>query len=154
MPNYRAVSAGTVPPPPTPREALKIATQQSFDYSSFVFVGITSAMAFDSDNHPQLGHGLAGYVGYYWRGYVDKTDGNYLVVFALPTIFHRTSAITPRAKATGSNELSTLPRAFSSPQITTGTAASTLPKCSAAAWPRPSRSATIPAPTAPGAPWP
>ena len=25
---------------------------------------------------------------YYWRGYVDKTDGNYLVIFALPTILH------------------------------------------------------------------
>jgi len=88
MPNYRAVSAGAIPPPPTPKQALKIATQNSFDYSSFVFVGITSAMAFNSDTHPQLGHGMAGYGRYYWRGFVDKTDGNYLVIFALPTVFH------------------------------------------------------------------
>ena len=33
MPNYRAVSAGEIPPPPTPKEAFKIATQNSFDYS-------------------------------------------------------------------------------------------------------------------------
>ena len=89
MPNYRAVSAGATPPPPTPKQAFKIATQNSFDYSAFVFVGITSAMAFSSDTHPQLGHGMAGYGRYYWRGWVDKTDGNYLVVFALPTIFHQ-----------------------------------------------------------------
>jgi len=88
MPNYRAVSAGAVPPPPTPKEAFKIATQNSFDYSSFVFVGITSAMAEWSDAHPPLGEGFAGYGRYYWRGFVDKTDGNYLVIFALPTIFH------------------------------------------------------------------
>jgi hypothetical protein len=31
MPNYRAVSAGTIPPPPTPKQAFKIATRNSFD---------------------------------------------------------------------------------------------------------------------------
>jgi len=88
MPNYRAVSAGAIPPPPTPKQAFKIATQNSFDYSSFIFVGITSALAEWSDAHPQLGEGFPGYGRYYWRGFVDKTDGNYLVIFALPTIFH------------------------------------------------------------------
>jgi len=89
MPNYRAVSAGAIPPPPTPFQAFKIATQNSFDYSSFVFVGITSAFAEWSDAHPQLGEGMAGYGRYYWRGFLDKTDGNYLVIFALPTILHQ-----------------------------------------------------------------
>ena len=42
MPNYRAVSAGAIPPPATPKQAFKIATQNSFDYSAFIFVGITS----------------------------------------------------------------------------------------------------------------
>jgi hypothetical protein len=89
MPNYRAVSAGEIPPPPTPKQAFKIATQNSFDYSSFVFVGITSAMAEASNAHPQLGEGMAGYGRYYWRGYLDKTDGNYWVIFIMPTIFHQ-----------------------------------------------------------------
>lgn len=88
MPNFRAVSAGATPPPPTPKQAFKIATQNSFDYSSFVFVGITSALAEWTDAHPQLGEGMAGYGRYYWRGYLDKTDGNYLVIFAMPTILH------------------------------------------------------------------
>jgi len=89
MPNYRAVSAGVIPPPPTPKEAFKIATQNSFDYSSFIFVGITSLMAEGSNAHPQLHKGIEGYGRYYWRGFLDKTDGNYLVVFALPTILHQ-----------------------------------------------------------------
>jgi len=88
MPNYRAVSAGAIPPPPTPRQAFKIATQNTFDYSAFVFVGITSLMAWGTDAHPQLRSGIAGYGRYYWRGFLDKADGNYLVVFVLPTILH------------------------------------------------------------------
>jgi len=88
MPNYRAVSAGALPPPPTAKEAFKIATQNSFDYSAFLFVGITSLEAWGTDTHPQLRSGIAGYGRYYWRGFLDKADGNYLVIFALPTILH------------------------------------------------------------------
>jgi hypothetical protein len=91
MPNYRAVSAGEVPPPPGPRQSFKIATQNSFDYSSFVFVGLTSLIAEGQDAHPALGKGISGYWGYSWRGFVDKTDGNYWVIFALPTVFHEDS---------------------------------------------------------------
>jgi hypothetical protein len=89
MPNFRAVSAGTIPPPPTMKQNFKIATQNSFDYSSYIFVGFTSALAEWGNKHPQLGEGMAGFGRYYWRGFADKTDGNYLVIFALPTIFHQ-----------------------------------------------------------------
>jgi len=89
MPNYRAVSAGAIPPPPTAKQAFKIATENSFDYSAFIFVGITSLLAESTDAHSQLGKGLPGYGRYYWRGFVDKTDGNYLVLFALPTVFRQ-----------------------------------------------------------------
>ena len=89
MPNFRAVSAGEIPQPPTPMQAFKIATQNSFDYSSFIFVGITSALAEGTDAHPQLSKGVPGFARYYWRGFLDKTDGNYLVIFALPSIFHQ-----------------------------------------------------------------
>jgi hypothetical protein len=88
MPNYRAVSAGAIPPPPTAKEAFKIATENSFDYSSFLFVGLTSLIAKGEDAHPSLGKGFPGYWAYTWRGFVDKVDGNYWVVFALPTVFH------------------------------------------------------------------
>jgi hypothetical protein len=89
MPNFRAVSAGAMPPPPTPKQAFVIATRNSFDYSSFVFVGITSLLAETSDAHPALGEGVAGFGRYYWRGFLDKTNGNYLVIFALPTVLHQ-----------------------------------------------------------------
>jgi hypothetical protein len=89
MPNFRAVSAGVIPPPPTPKQAFIIATKNSFDYSSFIFVGITSLLAEGTNTHAQLGKGLPGFGRYYWRGFADKTDGNYLVIFALPTVFHQ-----------------------------------------------------------------
>lgn len=88
MPNYRAVSAGVVPPPPTPRHAFKIATLNTFDYSSYAFVGITSLLAEGSNDHPQLGKGVPGFWGYYWRGFVDKADGNYWVIWIMPTFTH------------------------------------------------------------------
>ena len=67
MPNYRAVSAGAIPPPPTPKQAFMIATQNSFDYSSFIFVGITSLLAEGSNAHKQLGKG--------WTALADITGG-------------------------------------------------------------------------------
>ena len=88
MPNFRAVSAGAIPPPPTPKQALKIATENSVDYSSFVFVGLTSMIAEGENAHPKLGKGVPGMWAYSWRGYVDKADGNYWVIFVLPTLFH------------------------------------------------------------------
>jgi hypothetical protein len=100
MPNYRAVSAGVRPPPPAPKEAFVIATKDSFDYSAFVFVGITSLLAEADGSHPPLGKGVAGYGRYYWRGWLDKSDGNYLVVWAFPTITHEDERYY--AKGTGS----------------------------------------------------
>ena len=88
MPNYRAVSAGEIPPPPTSKEAFRIATLNSFDYSSFVFTGLTSLLAKGTDAHPDLGKMFPGLWAYTWRGFLDKTDGNYMVIWALPTILH------------------------------------------------------------------
>jgi hypothetical protein len=87
MPNLPAVSTGTIRPP-TPKQAFKIATQNSFAYSSFISVGATSLWEEASNAHPSLGKGASGYWRYYWRGFLDKTDGKYLVTFAFPAVFH------------------------------------------------------------------
>lgn len=81
-------AACAIPPPPTPKGAFEIATQNSFDYSSFIFVGITSMLAEGTDAHPAPSKGVAGFCRYYWRGVLDKTDGNYLVIFVLPAFLH------------------------------------------------------------------
>jgi hypothetical protein len=53
-----------------------------------VFVGLTSMIAEGDDSHPALGKGVPGFWAYSWRGFLDKTDGNYWVVWALPTVMH------------------------------------------------------------------
>ncbi len=88
IPNYRAVSAGAHPPPPGPREAFQVATNESFDYSSYAVAALTSLWAEGVDAHPTLGKGVRGFWAYGWRGYLDKTDGNYWVIFVLPSLFH------------------------------------------------------------------
>lgn len=88
MPNYRSVSGGAVPPRPTFKGNFKIATHQAFDYSSFLFLGLTSLSAEGLDSHPALGKGVSGFYAYTWRGFLDKTDGTYLGAWLLPSILH------------------------------------------------------------------
>ncbi len=88
MPNFRSVSGGSKPPPPGFRYNFKVATRQAFDYSSFVFLAITSASAEGIDSHPVLGKGVPGFYAYTWRGFLDKTDGTYLSAWLLPSILH------------------------------------------------------------------
>ena len=91
MPNYRSVSAGEIPPPPGFKQSFKIATRQAFDYSSFVFLGLTTVSAYAQDSHPSLDTyhgGDAVFWAYLWRGFLDKTDGNYQSAWILPTLLH------------------------------------------------------------------
>ncbi|MGO8816092.1 MAG: hypothetical protein ACLQVG_15755 [Terriglobia bacterium] len=89
IPNFHFVSPGVKPPPPTPKEDFVIASRNSFDYSSFIFAGFSSLWAEGMNTHAQLGKGVPGFGRYYWRGFVDKVDGNYMVYFAMPTLFHQ-----------------------------------------------------------------
>ena len=88
MPNFRSVSGGAVPPPPTFKTNFKIATHQALDYSTFVFLGLTSITAEGMDAHPALGKGVGGFWAYSWRGFLDKTDNTYMSAWLLPSLLH------------------------------------------------------------------
>jgi len=88
MPNFRSVSGGSKPHPPGWEYNFKIATRQSFDYSSFLFLGLTSISAEGINSHPVLGKGVDGFYAYTWRGFLDKTDGTYLQAWLLPSLLH------------------------------------------------------------------
>jgi len=88
MPNFRSVSGGSKPHPPGWEYNFKIATRQSFDYSSFLFLGLTSISAEGINSHPVLGKGVDGFYAYAWRGLLDKTDGTYLQAWLLPSLLH------------------------------------------------------------------
>ena len=88
MPNFRSVSGGAVAHPPGWKYNFQIATHQAIDYSSFIFLGITSLTAEAINSHPVLGKGADGFYAYTWRGFLDKTDGTYLGAWFLPSLLH------------------------------------------------------------------
>ena len=88
MPNFRSVAGGAVPHAPGWKYNFKIATRQSFDYSSFIFLGLTTISAEGINSHPALGKGADGFYAYLWRGFLDKTDGTYLGAWFLPSLLH------------------------------------------------------------------
>ena len=88
MPNFRSVSSGSKPHPPGWKYNFIVATRQSTDYSSFVFLGVTSLTAEGMDMHPSLGKGIGGAWAYSWRGFLDKSDNTYLSAWLLSSALH------------------------------------------------------------------
>jgi hypothetical protein len=86
MPNFRTVSGGAAAHPPGFKYNFVVATRQAFDYSSFIFLGLTSLSAEAINEHPALGKGIEGFGQYTWRGFLDKTDNTYLSAWFLPTL--------------------------------------------------------------------
>ena len=88
MPNFRSVASGSTPHPPGWKYNFIVATHQATDYSSFIFLGLTSLTGEGMNVHPVLGKGADGFYAYVWRGFLDKTDGNYLSGWLLPSLIH------------------------------------------------------------------
>jgi hypothetical protein len=86
IPNYRAVSANTKLPPITTKEEFWLATQDTFDYSNFIFVGMIAGSSMAGKGEPSFGQGAAGYGRYYWHTFVDVGVGNYLTEAIVPAI--------------------------------------------------------------------
>ena len=89
VPNFAAVSAGKQLPPLSVKGKFHLATQDSFDYSSFVWTGVLAAQSFALDSYPELGSGAAGYGQYYWRAFVDGVSGTYFTEAIVPALTHQ-----------------------------------------------------------------
>lgn len=87
-PLVRSVPAAAPVDAPTPRQTFMTATRVSFNPPAYAVVGLTSLIAKGLNEHPGLGNGAPGLWAYYWRGFIDRTDGNYWVIFALPAVLH------------------------------------------------------------------
>ena len=90
VPNFEAVSTNVKLPRQSAKQKFKAATEDSFDYSSFVLLEKLSRA---SGKPPRLDsrvhQGAAGYARYYWHTFLDQTDENYLVEFAFPVALHQ-----------------------------------------------------------------
>jgi len=84
IPNYRAVSANTQLPPLDFKGALWLATQDTFDYSDFIFVGALAGFDMAGKSQPTFGQGAEGYGKYYWHVFVDGAVENYMTEAIIP----------------------------------------------------------------------
>ena len=84
IPNYRAVSANTKLPPLSFKSELWLATQDSFDYSAFIFAGALAGYNMAEKSQPTFGQGAEGYGKYYWHVFVDSTIENYMTEAIIP----------------------------------------------------------------------
>jgi hypothetical protein len=88
QPNFQAVSANTVPPPMSVKQKFWLATEGSFDYSSFISVGIQAGVEQATKTYPEFRQGAVGYGRYYWHTFADSGIENYLTGAILPAMTH------------------------------------------------------------------
>ena len=84
VPNYRAVSANQHLPPLDFKGELWLATQDTFDYSDFIFVGGLAGIDMAGGSQPTFGQGADGYGKYYWHVFVDGAIENYMTEAFVP----------------------------------------------------------------------
>ncbi|HTU49818.1 MAG TPA: hypothetical protein VMF56_04445 [Acidobacteriaceae bacterium] len=88
IPNFRSVSVDVILPPQTPKQKFILMLQDSFDYSSFLYVGGVAAVADAERSYPEFGHGAAAYGRYYWHSFADNVNGNLFTEALLPIATH------------------------------------------------------------------
>lgn len=88
IPNFRSVTADEKLPPISTHDKFKLMLEDSFDYSSFIYVGILSGIGQAQNSYPEFHTGGPAYARYYWHSFVDTVDGNLMTEFAFPTVLH------------------------------------------------------------------
>jgi hypothetical protein len=86
IPNYRSVSADTHLPPDSFKEKFWLATQDSFDYSAFIYEGMLSGAAMAQKSEPPFGQGASCYGLCFAHTFADGTIENYMVEAVVPTL--------------------------------------------------------------------
>ncbi len=89
IPNYRSVSANTQRPPLALKGKVWLATQDSFDYSSFIVAGMLAGSAQAKNSTPEFGQGGRGFGRYYWHSFADQAVGNYFTEAIVPAATHQ-----------------------------------------------------------------
>ncbi|MFT4114055.1 hypothetical protein [Silvibacterium sp.] len=89
VPNFRSVSVDAKLPPMTVKDKFIGATEDSLDYSDFIFIGILAGISQAQNSYPQFHQGAAGYGRYYWHTAADQIDENYMVEFFVPVALHQ-----------------------------------------------------------------
>jgi hypothetical protein len=110
MPNFRSVSVNTYLPAQSPKEKFMGFAEDSFDYSSFVFIGILSGVSQLQGATPEFHTGAPAYARYYWHNYADQTDENLWVDFLLPVALHQDARFYTMGRGTADKHNGVLKR--------------------------------------------
>jgi len=86
IPNFRSVSVDAKLAPLSKKEKLKLAFSDSFDYSSFIYVGMLAGVGMAENATPEFHQGAAGYARYYWHSFADNTIGNFMTEGIVPIL--------------------------------------------------------------------
>jgi hypothetical protein len=89
VPNFSSVSADIKLPPQTVKQKFTLAAKNSFDYSSFIIVGLQAGISMSGNSYPQFHQGAAGYARYYWHTLADTADENFFVAGIGPVVFRQ-----------------------------------------------------------------
>ena len=84
VPNFRSVSVDEKLPPISKHDKFKLMTEDSFDYSSFIYVGILAGVSQAEGSYPEFHSGGPAFARYYWHNFADNLDGNLMTEFVLP----------------------------------------------------------------------
>jgi hypothetical protein len=84
VPNFRSVSVDEKLPALSAREKFKLAREDSFDYSAFIYVGLLAGISQAERSYPEFHNGVPGYARYYWHDFADTLDGNLMTEFIVP----------------------------------------------------------------------
>jgi hypothetical protein len=84
IPNFRSVSVDEKLPPESVHDKFKLTLEDSFDYSSVIYVGILAGISQAEGSYPEFHSGAPAYARYYWHGFADDLDGNLMTEFFLP----------------------------------------------------------------------
>ena len=71
IPNFKAVDTNTQLPPLSVKQKFWLATQDSTDYSAFIYTGMVAGIAMANKSEPSFGQGAGGYGIYYAHAYAD-----------------------------------------------------------------------------------
>jgi hypothetical protein len=85
IPNFRSVSVDEKLPPISTHDKFTLMLEDSFDYSSFIYVGILSGISQAENSYPEFRSGGPAYARYYWHSFADTLDGNLMTEFIYPT---------------------------------------------------------------------
>lgn len=86
IPNYRAVSAYAKVPPLNARGKFNLMVDDSFDYGTFLYVGVLAGIGMAQNSYPEFGDGGAEFGQYYWHIFVDQVVGNAFTEWLMPVV--------------------------------------------------------------------